>query len=102
MSDFWITPGSLLYTKDTVIGSGENFKKVVKDGTILMFLSRERYAEVDPPTLFVYRYIQDNRKCCIICSEEQFYKFFEVIYLGKVHHITKPKCLTKQTKLPEE
>lgn len=83
MSDFWITPGSLLLAKDTVIGSGENFKKFIEKGSILLFLKREQYADVEPPTLFIYHYIQDDRKCCVICPEEKFNKFFEVVYLGR-------------------
>lgn len=85
MNSFYIKPGSLLCAKSAVIGTGENFKKCIEKGSVLLFLTREQYAEIDDPTLFIYRYVQDNRKCCIICTEEQFFKFFEVIYLGSVH-----------------
>ncbi len=82
MVSFWINPGSLLRSKDFVYGSGQDFNQVILKDEILLFLKRTEYP--GKSGLFVYCYVQKNKTSCIICPEEKFYRFFDVVYFGNI------------------
>jgi hypothetical protein len=84
VDNFWVTPGSLLRAKNAIIGSGANFKKSISENEILLFLQKHPYAKTEASELFEFRYIQNDRTCCVICEENKFFAFFDIIYLGKV------------------